>query len=86
MLKCGVLRTAYTFHTQFVIGRSVVQWNPSKADTTGTSCFVRYSEVSVAQGFRCSRAQMRAHVAGVLIAGYTHSYIGWGQYGKSACS
>ena len=28
----------------------VLQWNPSKADTIGTRFFVRYSEVSIAQG------------------------------------
>ena len=33
-----------------------IQWNPSKADTIGTSVFVRYSEVSVTQGFTCARA------------------------------
>ena len=27
-----------------------IQWNPSKADTMGTKNFVRYSEVSLAQG------------------------------------
>ena len=27
-----------------------IQWNPSKADTIGTKKFVRYSEVSLAQG------------------------------------
>ena len=34
----------------------VLQWNPFKADTIGTRIFVRYGEVSVAQGFRYSRA------------------------------
>ena len=36
--------------------RLYIQWNPSKVDTIGTRIFVCYSEVSIAQGFRCSRA------------------------------
>ncbi len=58
----------------------VLQWNPSKADTIGTRIFVRFSEVSVAQGFRCSRALMRAHVASGL-----YTLIVWAQDGKSVC-
>ena len=30
--------------------RTVLQWNPSKADTIGTKIFVRYSKVFLAQG------------------------------------
>ena len=33
---------------QFVYG--AIQWNPSITDTTGTSDFILYSEVSFAQG------------------------------------
>ena len=44
------------WHVSFRCRDIVLQWNPSKADTIGTRIFVRYSEVSVAQGFRCSRA------------------------------
>jgi len=56
-----------------VVRVSVLQWNPSKADTIGTWFFVRHSEVSIAQGFRCSCAWMCAHVR---LASYTHSLAG----------
>ena len=35
---------------------TVLQWNPSKVDTIGTKIFVRYSEVSLAQGLVIDRA------------------------------
>ena len=35
---------------QYILYIKEIQWNPSKADTTGTKNFVRCSEVSLAQG------------------------------------
>ena len=35
---------------QYIMYIKEIQWNPSKADTTGTKYFVRCSEVSLAQG------------------------------------
>ena len=38
------------YYSKFKTKQQLLQWNPSKTDTIGTKNFVRYSEVSLAQG------------------------------------
>ena len=53
--KKSVVKCLFNFGSRCtrhnIMTRKQIQWKPSKADTIGTKIFVRYSEVSLAQGW-----------------------------------
>ena len=65
--------------------------NPLKRTPLGPGFLSVIARCPLAQGFRYSRARMRAHVASVRLYAYNaysrlYTLISWGQDGKSGCS